>query len=842
MKRRGLILNSRRRLVGSVSIFLFFSVLSPASESVAPKETPPATTKATLPLNALQLKVRAGDHTGALAEFRKTTSAELLGTAPAQFVEGYLLMKTNQPAEARKKFQAVTIAKDELSPYAAFFMGQMSVEAGKNEDAHKDFVLAESLKPQQKLWNENAFQILTLDISEKRWGDTKKRLNQLDSNLRREPDYPRVLWLKAQADLALGQKAYACASLRKLYSRYPHFPAISDWGPELSENTFMGQKSGCFADDEDFRQRLRFLLFHGEITEAEKEMRQRRDEIAKTSKYEADMLEAAFLLQRAESPSALKILKAHVESRKSDEKFRTLLASTLARAGESAAAVGIYDQLAKEHGKGRMAAEYLYRGGILCYQTQDYDGASKRFEQLVKKDKRGRQALEARWHLAWISYLKGRYPSALKELDQIPIQKNRLQRTSFQQRAMYWKAVTNAKLKKWAQARDQFETLARADATGFYGLAARSRIGQIDAVMPPAKLKAASVNAKRNDLVRATLFAFASEDSPRPVSNFEEALADEEETVVKATLGDDDWEDQDVPIAGTDGGLLEQGEVTADGVPTKSSVTGESAYENRVLEVRVLASLGLDEWARWELFEVEKSLPRRSPLRANLIKDYQDLQMYNRSSTLALAQWNRRVEGLAGKSREIAEAVFPRAFRQNVDQHSQAFNVPREFVWSIMKAESSYRAQAVSPVGALGLMQVMPVTGKKIAELLKDSTFQPPQLLTPDTAIKFGTRYLSRLLGQFNQNIALAAAGYNAGPHRVQQWLSSFGDLELDEFIEHIPYVETRNYVKKVLAYTMSYRSIYEFDPQTNPIPNLASTLNVRFDGPPPTRESWDDI
>lgn len=840
MKRR-----SNGRWIGPVSVALGFSLLAPTAPTApAGAAGAPKTSATALPLSAVQAKVRAGDHTGALADFRKTASPELLNGAPAQFVEGYLLMKTNQPAEARKKFQSVTAAKDELSPYAAFFMGQMSVEAGKNEDAHKDFLLAESLKPQQKLWNENAFQLLTLDISEKRWSDTKKRLNQLDANLRREPDYPRVLWLKAQADHALGQKAYACASLRKLYSRYPHFPALADWGPDLAENVFMGQKTGCFADDEDFRQRLRFLLFHGEITEAEKEMRQRRDEIAKTSKYEADLLEAAFLLQRAEAPQALKILKAHVESRKTDEKFRSLLAGTLARAGENAAAVGIYDQLAKEHGKGRMAAEYLYRGGILCYQTQDYDGASKRFDQLVKKDKQGRQALEARWHLAWISYLKGRYASALKDLDQIPIQKNRLQRASFQQRAMYWKAVTNAKLKKWGEAREQFETLVRADAAGFYGLAARSRIGQIDAVMPPAKLKAASANAKRDELMRATFYAFASEDSPRVTVSFDEAAPapEEEETVAKASLGDDDWEDQDVPIAGGDGGLLEQGEVTADGTPVKSSVTGETIYENRVLEVRVLASLGLDEWARWELFEVEKSLPRRSPLRANLIKDYQDLQMYNRSSTLALAQWNRRLEGLAGKSREIAEAVFPRAFRQNVDQHAQAYNVPSEFVWSIMKAESSYRAQAVSPVGALGLMQVMPVTGKKIAELLKDSTFQPPQLLTPDTAIKFGTRYLSRLLGQFNQNIALAAAGYNAGPHRVQQWLASFGDLELDEFIEHIPYVETRNYVKKVLAYTMSYRSIYEFDPLKNPIPNLASTLNVRFDGPPPTRESWDDI
>lgn len=94
-------------------------------------------------------------------------------------------------------------------------------------------------------------------------------------------------------------------------------------------------------------------------------------------------------------------------------------------------------------------------------------------------------------------------------------------------------------------------------------------------------------------------------------------------------------------------------------------------------------------------------------------------------------------------------------------------------------------------------MQVMPNTGKRVSQILGENDFSPKKLLEPNDGIKIGARYLQRLMVKFENTVPLVAASYNAGPHRVKTWLASFGFLEMDEFIEHIPFLETRNYVKK---------------------------------------------
>src|SRR5690606_5955015 len=127
----------------------------------------------------------------------------------------------------------------------------------------------------------------------------------------------------------------------------------------------------------------------------------------------------------------------------------------------------------------------------------------------------------------------------------------------------------------------------------------------------------------------------------------------------------------------------------------------------------------------------------------------------------------------------------------------------------IMRAESQYRTDVISPVGARGFMQLMPHTARQVAKLLDDGTYRERQLIGPEVNIRLGTRYLQRLLRKFENPIPLAAAGYNAGPHRVESWLSAFGNLDMDEFIEHIPFVETRNYVKKVVRNFGIYRDLY---------------------------------
>jgi len=169
---------------------------------------------------------------------------------------------------------------------------------------------------------------------------------------------------------------------------------------------------------------------------------------------------------------------------------------------------------------------------------------------------------------------------------------------------------------------------------------------------------------------------------------------------------------------------------------------------------------------------------------------------------------------------------FPRAFRDHVARLSAADDVPESLVYAIIRAESSFLPTALSPVGAVGLMQLMPSTAATIAKGSK-GTFNADILTTPETNIRFGVKHLRDLLALYNDDYVLAIAAYNAGAGNVNRWRKAFGELRDDEFIENIPYPETREYVKKVLASIGIYSRMYKLEDPTLPAPASAHTKDI---------------
>ena len=105
----------------------------------------------------------------------------------------------------------------------------------------------------------------------------------------------------------------------------------------------------------------------------------------------------------------------------------------------------------------------------------------------------------------------------------------------------------------------------------------------------------------------------------------------------------------------------------------------------------------------------------------------------------------------------------------------------------------------------------MPVTGRLIAQRRGDTEFSATELLQPVRSLEYGTWYMDQLLTKFRGQEPLAIIGYNAGPHRVADWLDARGQgSAMDEFIEEVPYRQARRYVKSVLRYISLYRRIYE--------------------------------
>ena len=145
---------------------------------------------------------------------------------------------------------------------------------------------------------------------------------------------------------------------------------------------------------------------------------------------------------------------------------------------------------------------------------------------------------------------------------------------------------------------------------------------------------------------------------------------------------------------------------------------------------------------------------------------------------------------------------FPMAFDESINKQSAKHNINPAWAFAIARRESSFMSDAHSPVGAKGLMQLMPRTAKQVGR----KKITNKELLNVSKNITLGTKYLSQLLSKNNGNAVLATASYNAGPYRVNSWLKNKPSLPADIWIETIPYKETRDYVKSVLAYQQIYQ------------------------------------
>ena len=153
----------------------------------------------------------------------------------------------------------------------------------------------------------------------------------------------------------------------------------------------------------------------------------------------------------------------------------------------------------------------------------------------------------------------------------------------------------------------------------------------------------------------------------------------------------------------------------------------------------------------------------------------------------------------------------PQQYREWVTSAAEANGVEEALIWAIMQTESAFKPTAVSFANAVGLMQLIEPTGQAMAKRLKvPGKVNKRRLKDPQLNIQLGTHFLKRLANRFEANPALIAAGYNAGPGRPKRWARTWGDIELDEYVERIPFRETRRYVKSVVTAWVRYRALYE--------------------------------
>lgn len=149
---------------------------------------------------------------------------------------------------------------------------------------------------------------------------------------------------------------------------------------------------------------------------------------------------------------------------------------------------------------------------------------------------------------------------------------------------------------------------------------------------------------------------------------------------------------------------------------------------------------------------------------------------------------------------------FPLVHHQDVSGNAKQYQIPAELIYAVIRQESGFKADVISPAGAHGLMQLMPGTAQKIAKEQKIYYKNKTQLFSSSQNIKIGTAYLKQLANRYHYHPILMAAAYNAGPTQVNYWLKNDPKNQIDIWIETLPWRETRNYLKNIISFYAVYQ------------------------------------
>lgn len=236
----------------------------------------------------------------------------------------------------------------------------------------------------------------------------------------------------------------------------------------------------------------------------------------------------------------------------------------------------------------------------------------------------------------------------------------------------------------------------------------------------------------------------------------------------------------------------------------REEVMRDRAYQ-RAVELRLM---GLDQDAARELTDVTQRHTREPALVLALSRLLSETGAHGQALRLARLHFRDELELRGTQTTPALWAVgYPTVFVPTIA--AQNVKVDPFLAAAVIREESQYDARAVSRVGAIGLMQVMPATASTVAKKFGLADVSREDLFDEGTNVRIGVHYLDQLLEQFQGNVSYAVASYNAGPQAVSSWVAKHGTRDPDEFVELIPYQETRLYVKRVVRSYREYQRVH---------------------------------
>jgi soluble lytic murein transglycosylase len=242
--------------------------------------------------------------------------------------------------------------------------------------------------------------------------------------------------------------------------------------------------------------------------------------------------------------------------------------------------------------------------------------------------------------------------------------------------------------------------------------------------------------------------------------------------------------------------------------------------------IRLLIALGLHEQARDELLYAQRTWGDTPVVNATLGWVYNKMGDYRRGIVLMKRAYPQYMsEEGARLPVEVLKVIFPLDHWALIQKYAIANKLDPYLVAALINQESAFDARIKSSANAIGLMQVLPSTGRLYARKLGLKRYATASLTRPETNIQIGTAYLADVLRR-SGDVPRALAGYNAGEGRVYQWNTERPGLEIDEYIDDIPFSETQTYLKKIIGTTEDYRRLYGESPadEKKPKPRTSPT------------------
>lgn len=707
-----------------------------------------------------------------------------------------------------------------LKGKAYFHKRQFNVASAYFDKALKNKNIGRDLK------DEINFLSGQISLNSKQSSDAYRKLNPLVRRWRgsdRRAELLEIL-LEASLEKRVFSSGRYCRWFKDLYVDHPTNAHSNKWGFKDSNLKFKGKRVNCKLTTAHKRSKLKRFYLEGlnnEIVSKLKEVRKQ--------KKEHKILLAAFNYYTGKPDKALSILKS---VKKFDDEYKDQLkiARTAYYAGETDYALSVYKKLFEKEKRSYRKAWLLHEQATLNQELSNYKTAEIFYTKLAKDFKGYKYGRMASWGLPWTLYLDGRYEEAYDFFVKLKsLQEARPRRYSFVQRDQidYWTARTLQKLSRQSEAVNILKTISRDPMVSYYSILSAMRLEEI--------AQQNSVKLGMTDFLNRP-WVIKSYLREEKVASFLKSFELPNRQISSLAL------DPISPLIAEDSSLLHG---------TEDPFAEYQMHFDSFLRSSDLRKLGLIDESIDELRFV-KGKAKTKNLKKRLLEHFKSLGGFSDLSRLAAVSFSKeRHSNEEDNSLVYWKQAYPLAYKTEVEMNAAKFNVSTALVWGIMRAESFFDPKILSPVGARGLLQIMPYTATKLQSLMagespseskvssEKQAFISDSLLQPETNVRYGAKYLSRLDRQFNGHLPFVAAAYNAGPHRVKLWSSRFKDLPQDEFTERVPFNETQKYIKKVMRNMFIYSSLYGVGADVS---FLISQPTYVHSGPIPFAEYWGEI